>query len=63
MIYLIGGKIMAMVIKNMNDTNEENDNGFFSLLHNAINPHISSPSKTQKPSNPDEYSEKEEDGK
>jgi len=54
---------MGMVIKNMNNTNEENDNGFFSLLHNAINPHISSPSKTQKPSNPDEYSEKEEDGK
>ena len=56
---------MGMVIKNMNDANEENDNGFFSLLHNAINPHISSLVEPQRPPNTDtdEYNENEENGK
>ena len=62
MIYLSGGKIMGMVIKNMNDANEENDNGFFSLLHQAINPCVVSVEEPQRPPNQNDFSQKQEDG-
>jgi len=43
----------------MNNQKEKNNDSFFSLLHKAINPYISSPSKPQRPPNRDDYSEKQ----
>lgn len=62
MIYLIGGKITGMVIKNMDDTKEKNNDSFFSLLYDAINPHISALVESQRPLISDKHEKKQENG-